>query len=130
MMQVMPRTGREMARKLGLRYRSARARDDWPYNARLGSAYLAELNKKYDGNIVLVAAAYNAGPGRVDAWIRTSGDPRNPQQDTVHWIEMIPFQETRNYVMRVTESLPVYRARLGKTPLPQAFLTQLSGDGF
>jgi len=130
MMQVMPLTGREMARKLGLRYRSARARDDWPYNVRLGSAYLAELNKKYDGNIVLVAAAYNAGPGRVDAWIRASGDPRNPRQDIVDWIEMIPFQETRNYVMRVTESLPVYRARLGKTPLPQAFLAQLSGHGF
>ena len=40
------------------------------------------------------------------------GDPRRGEMDVVDWIEHIPFNETRNYVMRVAESLPVYRARL------------------
>jgi soluble lytic murein transglycosylase len=61
---------------------------------------------------MLVAAAYNAGPSRPKRWIAEYGDPRSPQVDAVDWIEHIPFDETRNYVMRVTESLPVYRARL------------------
>ena len=45
-------------------------------------------------------------------WVADRGDPRYPGVDVVDWIEMIPFRETRNYVMRVTESIPVYRARL------------------
>ncbi|MBL3566938.1 hypothetical protein JMM59_18255, partial [Rhodovulum sulfidophilum] len=44
------------------------------------------------------------------------GDPRAAGVDVIDWIELIPFTETRNYVMRVTESLPIYRARLaGRT---------------
>ena len=52
---------------------------------------------------MLVAAAYNAGPSRPKRWIVDYGDPRAPQVDAVDWIEHIPFDETRNYVMRVTE---------------------------
>ena len=65
---------------------------------------------------MLVAAGYNAGPGRPQQWLQDYGDPRTGQIDPVDWIELIPFDETRNYVMRVPESIPVYRARLdGKT---------------
>ena len=53
------------------------------------------------------------------------GDPRARSLDIVDWIEHIPFRETRNYVMRVTESMPVYRARLGKEPLPIPFSEEL-----
>ena len=60
----------------------------------------------------MVAAGYNAGPGRPIRWMKQRGDPRQGEIDIVDWIEHIPFDETRNYVMRVAESLPVYRARM------------------
>ena len=56
------------------------------------------------------------------------GDPRDPATDVIDWIEEIPFAETRNYVMRVTESLPVYRARLGQDALPIPFSAELKGS--
>jgi soluble lytic murein transglycosylase len=47
--------------------------------------------------------------------------------DVIDWIEFIPFDETRNYVQRVAESLPIYRARLGKDPHPVPFSQELTG---
>jgi soluble lytic murein transglycosylase len=117
LMQLMPATARGVAEGMGLRYDPARLVADPNYNARLGTAYLARMLKRYDGSYVLATAAYNAGPGRVDEWIRTNGDPRKPQVDSVIWIESIPFSETRNYVMRVLEGVQVYRARLNRGPL-------------
>ncbi len=66
---------------------------------------------------MLVSVGYNAGPGRSLDWMADRGDPRSDAVDLIDWIELIPFRETRNYVMRVTESIMVYRARLhGATP--------------
>jgi soluble lytic murein transglycosylase len=93
----------------------------------LGSQYLAGLAAEFNGNVVMMAAGYNAGPRRPIAWMKRYGDPRSGSPNIIDWIEHIPFNETRNYVMRVTESLPVYRARLGKTPLPVPFSKELSG---
>jgi soluble lytic murein transglycosylase len=73
---------------------------------------LDELLKRFDGSLVLAAAAYNAGPRRVEEWLQTYGDPRRGERDLLDWIEMIPFAETRNYVQRVVEGAVVYRARL------------------
>ena len=98
---------------------------DWRYNATLGSEYLAQLVRRFDGNVIMVSAGYNAGPGRPLRWMEDYGDPRKPDLDMIDWIEHIPFRETRNYVMRVAESLPVYRARLGNEPLPVAFSKEL-----
>ena len=57
------------------------------------------------------------------------GDPRGGDIETmVDWIEGIPFRETRNYVMRVSESLPIFRARLGLDPLPVPFSAELLGS--
>ncbi len=113
LMQLMPGTAKMMAEKTGLPYDLARLTSDPTYNMQLGSAYLGVLRDEFGASPVLVAAGYNAGPGRPRAWMAERGDPRAASVDVVDWIEMIPFSETRNYVMRVAESLPVYRARLG-----------------
>jgi soluble lytic murein transglycosylase len=117
LMQLMPATAAEVSGKLGVDYDLNRLTADEMYNARLGTAYLARMLRAYDGSYILAAAAYNAGPGRVREWLAAFGDPRDPEVDAVIWIETIPFEETRNYVMRVMESLHVYRARLeGEAP--------------
>jgi soluble lytic murein transglycosylase len=112
LMQVMPGTARQVAGEIGVEYSKNRLTTDWRYNAKLGTAYLGGLLDIYEGSFVLAFAAYNAGPSRVDQWIETYGDPRDSLIDQVDWIEHIPYRETRNYVMRVIESLHVYRMRL------------------
>ena len=76
----------------------------------------------------MMSAGYNAGPGRPLRWMQELGDPRTGEVDVVDWIEFVPFAETRNYIMRVAESLPVYRARLGKSPHPVPFSEELVGS--
>ena len=129
LMQIMPATGRDIASDLGIRelHTTDRLTADPEYNALLGATYLSQMAGRFDGNIVMMAAAYNAGPARPPRWMRDYGDPRTGAIDIVDWIEMVPFRETRNYIMRVTESLPVYRARLGKDPLPIPFSAELTG---
>ncbi|NND17542.1 MAG: lytic transglycosylase domain-containing protein, partial [Silicimonas sp.] len=126
LMQLMPGTAKEVARYLELPYSRDRLVSDPAYNARLGTAYLDELMRTFDGNTVMVSAGYNAGPGRPLRWMRDRGDPRQGDIDIVDWIEHIPFDETRNYVMRVAESLPVYRARLTGEVTRIAFTDELT----
>ena len=64
---------------------------------------------------MLAIAAYNAGPGNVSKWVKLYGKP-DGQFNTIDWIEMIPFAETRNYVLRVLENLHVYRRRMNYDP--------------
>jgi peptidoglycan lytic transglycosylase len=130
LMQLMPATARDVAEDLGIAalHTTNRLTADPDHNARLGATYLSQMAGRFDGNVAMVAAAYNAGPSRPDRWMETYGDPRSGKIDIVDWIEMIPFRETQNYVMRVTESLPVYRARLGKDPLPIPFSKELVGQ--
>lgn len=125
LMQVMPATAKSVAGELGVDYSRDKLTSDWRYNAQLGTAYLARLYDRFAGNPVMIAAGYNAGPGRPEAWMERYGDPRTGATKIIDWIEHIPFRETRNYVMRVTESLPIYRARLGRTPLPVPFSQEL-----
>ncbi|SEB06169.1 lytic transglycosylase domain-containing protein [Rubrimonas cliftonensis] len=112
LMQLMPGTAQKVSRDIGLGYDLGRLTTDPAYNARLGQTYLAEMLSRFNGAKMLAAAAYNAGPGRPEQWIGRFGDPRGAA-DAVDWIETIPFNETRNYVMRVLEGVHVYRARLG-----------------
>ena len=112
LMQLMPATAREVAGELGIGFSESRLTSDPNYNAQLGAGYLAKLYKQFGNSPVQIAAAYNAGPSRPIRWMKERGDPRRGQVDVIDWIEEIPFSETRNYVMRVTEVLPIYKARL------------------
>lgn len=112
LMQLMPNTGKAMAERVGLQSFETNDLYDPAVNVRLGSEYLAKLTEDYGYNIPLIAAGYNAGPSRANTWIERYGDPRSSDTNVIDWIEHIPFRETRNYVMRVAESVPVYRARL------------------
>lgn len=127
LMQLMPGTAEMMAGKLGVAYTPSKITDP-DYNAKLGAEYLATLRTQFGNSPVLVAAGYNAGPGRPRRWIEERGDPRSPTVDIVDWVEMIPFDETRNYVMRVAESLPVYRMRMGAAPSKVRFTDELRGQ--
>ena len=76
LLQLMPRTACLMARSLGLPYNRGLLTGDPDYNIRLGSHYLKTLLARYQGETALAVAAYNAGPPRVDEWLRLHGDPR------------------------------------------------------
>jgi soluble lytic murein transglycosylase len=108
-MQLMPKTAKEIAKKLKIDFSIRQLEENHMLNIRLGAGYLARLIQKFDGNYVLALAAYNAGPLNVQRWINSAGDPRQTKIDTIDWIERIPFRETRNYVQRVLENLYVYR---------------------
>lgn len=127
LMQLMPATAREVAGNLGLPYSKSRLTSDPNYNAILGITYLEELQDRLGNTPAMIAAGYNAGPARPQNWAEEYGDPRTGGLDVVDYIEMIPFRETRNYVMRVTESLPVYRARLTGTAVEPEFTKLLIG---
>ena len=121
LMQLMPGTASDVARKLGVTITPASLTLDPNQNMRLGTTYLQGLLDQFTGVLPLAVAAYNAGPGRVQQWLASLGDPRTGQIDMIDWIELIPFNETRNYVQRVTENTAIYRARHGATaPHPLA----------
>jgi len=118
LMQLMPRTAEEVARKLGIKFHSSLLGNP-SYNLRLGTTFIQNQLAIFDGSYVLALAGYNAGPRRVREWMAQIGDPRDADTDPIDWIETIPVNETRNYVQRILESLQVYRARLngGQAPL-------------
>lgn len=129
LMQLMPATARYTARREGLAYDPTQLVDP-AYNLTLGSSYLGELIDQFGGSYVLAVAAYNAGPSRSRQWIEDWGDPRSAEVDVVDWVELIPFAETRNYVMRVMENLQVYRHRMnGGEPTEIRLLQDLRRGG-
>ncbi len=129
LMQLMPATASNVARRQGLGY-SAERLDEPEYNLRLGSAFLGQLTDDFSGSYVLAAAGYNAGPGRAGQWASDCGDPRQSSIDPADFIECIPFSETRNYVMRVLESVEVYRARLNGGSAPLTLIADLHRGGY
>lgn len=108
LMQLMPGTAREQAGQLGKSYQLSALIDNPRYNVELGNAYFRRMLNRYNGSYPLAVAAYNAGPGNVNKWLRRNGDPRNGGVDWVTWIERIPIFETKNYVQRVLENAAVY----------------------
>ena len=127
LMQVMPGTAKEIAPAAGLPYNPGRLTSDPAYNVALGSAYLRKLIDEFGPAVALVASGYNAGPGRPRRWIAEFGDPRREGVDAVDWVETIPFTETRTYVMRVVESVVIYRAKLKGSVGPVRITGELTG---
>lgn len=121
LMQLMPATAALQARKQGVALASQWSLTSQPeLNMTLGTGYFAGVLAHFDGCLPLAIAAYNAGPRRVDQWLAQNGDFRTPGgPDVLDWLELIPFNETRNYVQRVVEGIAIYRAEEGVTqPYP------------
>ena len=112
LMQLMPNTAKEVARKLKIKYQKSKLITDENYNIRLGSYYLKYLLKRYEGSKVLTLAAYNAGPANLKKWLSNMGDPRKKGIDPLVWIELIPYPETRNYIKRVLEAIWIYDSKM------------------
>ncbi len=108
LMQLMPATAKAEAARLGITHDTAWLFSKPEHNVRLGQSYLNRMLDRYDGSLPLAIAAYNAGPGNVDEWLMTIGDPRQTGND-LEWMENIPFKETRSYVQRVLENYTIYQ---------------------
>ena len=117
LMQLMPYTAKVVAKQAKLPYSKSRLTTDPEYNINLGSHYIAGLILEYDGAYPFAIAAYNAGPKRVRYWKKINKNPQKNQIDYVNWIELIRFEETRNYVQRVLENYNVYRYILEQKPI-------------
>ncbi|MDO6783111.1 transglycosylase SLT domain-containing protein [Neptunomonas phycophila] len=103
LMQLMPATARETAKKYDIDYKHPDELFQLRTNVELGTAYLSQMLERFDGNTVYATAAYNAGPHRVKRWLEQRGDlPLDA------WIETIPFDETRKYVQNVLTYRVIY----------------------
>lgn len=111
-MQLMFTTAKELAKKLKLPLQKKHYVQKPEVNLILGSHNLSQILREFDGNIVLALSSYNAGKSRALEWIKTFGDPRHKTVDVIDWIESIPFGETRGYIQRILESIPIYEVRL------------------
>jgi soluble lytic murein transglycosylase len=107
LMQLLPSTADDIARKSGGTAFVQGDLADPQVNISYGSFYLRYLLKRYGGNTVLAVAAYNAGEGRVDEWIFAARDRGEKFDHARH----IPFPETRHYVQQVLEMRGRYRDR-------------------
>lgn len=107
LMQLRPSTAAMVWRRMAGR----RGRPDLfdpRTNIMIGSRYLAAMVRRFDGNLALAVAAFNAGPARVARWLR-----RRPWERGDLWVAAIPFRETRRYVQQVLTYAAVYDWRLG-----------------
>ena len=124
LMQVMPATARETARRLGMTGFTADQITDRDTNIAIGTGYLKMVLDDLQGSMALAAAAYNAGPGRPRTWRGQNG---NPIVDAAVWAESVPFSETRDYVKKVLSNTTNYAAIL--TGQPQSLKARLGMVG-
>lgn len=113
LMQLLPSTAKQVARRNGLAYDGAASLYDPAINIPLGTQYLASLATRFDGSPWLATAAYNAGPGNARRWVDARGN-----LDPEAFILAIPFNETRDYVTRVLSFATIYGWRLHGEPIP------------
>lgn len=101
--QLLPATGRALARRAGEPYSAERLYDP-VVSLRLGSRFLADQLQRHDGEVRFALAAYNAGPTRMKAW-----RSRAFAADEDRFVEGIPFEETRQYVRNILVGIRLYR---------------------
>jgi len=112
LMQVLPSTGKPIARQLKLRYAGPADLYQPHVSIALGTRHLADVIARYDGSVWLALAAYNAGPAPVERWLAARGSLPHDL-----WVETIPWRETREYVGRVLAFATIYGWRIdGRTP--------------
>ncbi|WP_025732838.1 transglycosylase SLT domain-containing protein [Carnimonas nigrificans] len=104
LMQLMPGTAQHISRVEGIPYSGVNSLKDPDTNIRFGASYITSMLERYNGNRIAAAAAYNAGPGRVDRWLANSNQPFDL------FVESIPFRETRNYVLAVLDYRAVFES--------------------
>ena len=113
LMQIMPATGRLTARKIGMKKFRTSDLLVAKKNIAIGTAYMKQMQDKFNGSHILATAAYNAGPGRSVKW-----SPKKGCKEPDIWVEQIPFNETRAYVKRVIFYASIYDWRLGQQIIP------------
>lgn len=121
LMQLLPGTAAETAKRLGLGWNGAAQLYQPTSNITLGTAYLADMLARKAQQPYLATAAYNAGPAPIARW-----RARRPPSEVDLWVETIPYKETRDYVVRVMAFSVIYDWRLGRDayPLSQRLLAQ------
>lgn len=112
LMQLLPATGRDTARRLGRSFGSPDLLFQPTVSIELGSAYLRQMLDAHDGKPALATAAYNAGPAAVGRWLGVRPPVAPLLDDSLLWLETIPFHETREYVARVMAFSLIYDWRL------------------
>lgn len=130
--QVMPETAKYVAKKHGIPWDDNKYKKDANYNYNLGKLYYQEQLNKY-GHPALAYAAYNAGPGAVDKWIKNNPAMRNPDaMGMQNFINAIPFSETKNYVAKIhrqSGGVQVQRSVPGVPKAPKGSKKSESGKG-
>ena len=112
LMQLMPSTARRVARSLGMKRPRQSDILEIDNNINFGTHYLKSVLNRFDNNVSLAAAAYNAGPLNVRNWL-----PREDLMPADLWVETVPFDETRNYVQSVLAYATVFDKSLGRDTL-------------
>lgn len=116
LMQIMPATARETAKKANITYSGKKDLFDPKKNIEIGSRYIDMMLEEFGNNRILAAASYNAGPHRTRTWQKKS----KGKLDVKVWIENIPFKETRHYVKNILAYSVIYSKKIDK---PQALMT-------
>ncbi len=107
LLQLLPATGKHMAQKKKIKFTQSDLFEP-EKNLRLGIEYLNFLHKMFEGDFIKMVAAYNAGPSNVKKWIRNSGEKYKPPFAEIEFAESIPFNETRDYVIKVMRNYANY----------------------
>ncbi len=110
LLQLTPEKAKSLARKHKVKYRDYNDLYDVETNLTLGSILLKDLAQKYNGEFISFVASYNAGTRPLQTWKKTRF-----RKDPFEFIEMIPYEETRNYIKLVLRNYSTYRRLLGKS---------------